>query len=97
MLAARNVFCACVMMAARVSDYAEVNEREWLALPTYYAHAAHVMIYAEWPGKFLGKYDYKYAVSVSTPSSVAATIMYCIILYRCSFVLMELLAFLGVW
>ena len=43
--------------------YVEVCE--WKALPASYSHAAHVMIYAPWPGSFLGKYDYKFAVSVS--------------------------------
>ena len=27
-------------------------------------HAAHAMIYAEWPGALFGKYQHKYAVMV---------------------------------
>ena len=45
--------------------YVELSESEWRALPATYSHAAHVMLYAQWPGRFLGKYDYRYAVSVS--------------------------------
>lgn len=29
-----------------------------------YSHAAHVMLYAEWPGALFGKYPYKYAIMV---------------------------------
>ena len=49
--------------------YVEIGEGEWRELPEFYSHAAHVMIYAPWPGKFLDKYHYKYAVSVRTSLS----------------------------
>lgn len=48
--------------------YVEVSESEWRALPASYSRAAHVMIYAHWPGRFLDKYDYRYAVSVRRAS-----------------------------
>ena len=46
------------------AHYRELSEGEWRALPAAYLHAAHAMLYAEWPGKFLDKYDFKYAVMV---------------------------------
>ena len=51
-------------MAADSAHYRELSEGEWRALPATYLHAAHAMLYAEWPGKFLDKYDFKYAVMV---------------------------------
>ena len=30
-----------------------------------HSHAAHVMVYAEWPGSLYAKYPFKYAVMVS--------------------------------
>ena len=51
-------------MAADGAHYRELSEGEWRALPAAYLHAAHAMLYAEWPGKFLDKYDFKYAVMV---------------------------------
>ena len=43
----------------------EISREEALKLPaSEYSHAAHGMLYAKWPGKFIGKYDYKYAVMV---------------------------------
>ena len=50
---------------AESGGYREVSEGEWKVLPSTFAHAAHVMLYADWPGKFLDKYSYHYAVSVS--------------------------------
>lgn len=58
-----HLYCAkSFMMATGAAGYREVSE--WRTVPTYYSHASHAMIYAEWPGRFLGKYDYKYAVAV---------------------------------
>ena len=51
-------------MSADSAHYRELSEGEWRALPAAYLHAAHAMLYAEWPGKFLDKYDFKYAVMV---------------------------------
>ena len=50
------------VMAA--NEYVEVGESEWKALPTSYSHAAHVMVYSTWPGRFMDKYDHKFAVAV---------------------------------
>lgn len=50
-------------MASGAAGYKEVTE--WRTVPGSYSHGSHAMIYAQWPGKFLGKYDYKYAVFVS--------------------------------
>ncbi len=45
--------------------YREVSKAKALQLPADgYRHAAHGMVYARLPGKFLGKYDYHYAVMV---------------------------------
>ena len=52
------------VMAASDAGYREVSEDEWRALPAAYSHAAHAMVYAQWPGKFLNKYDYRFAVTV---------------------------------
>ena len=56
--------CAGGLMAED-GGYLEVNEGQWAALPALYSHAAHAMLYAPWPGKFLDKYEYRFAVSVS--------------------------------
>lgn len=55
------------MMATSAAGhgYREVSESEWRTVPESYSHGSHSMVYAQWPGKFLGKYEYKYAVSVS--------------------------------
>ncbi len=46
--------------------YREVSRTEALQLPAdLYHHAAHGMLYARWPGKLFGKYDYHYAVMVN--------------------------------
>ena len=51
---------------ALAGGYVEISREEALKLPaSEYSHAAHGMLYAKWPGKFIGKYDYKYAVMVS--------------------------------
>ena len=52
-------------MATFIAGYTEVGESEWRSLATTYSHAAHAMVYAQWPGGFLDKYDYKFAVMVS--------------------------------
>ena len=54
--------CALV---GEMSDYVEIGESEARALPASYGHAAHVMVYSAWPGRFMGKYEYGFAVSVS--------------------------------
>ena len=46
--------------------YSVASESEWSTLPASYSHAAHAMVYSPWQGRFLGKYDYKSAVSVSS-------------------------------
>ena len=51
-------------MAAKML-YREVSGSEWRELSADYLHGAHAMFYAEWPGKFMDKYEYKYAVMVS--------------------------------
>ena len=50
---------------AGAGGYVEVSRDEALKLPSSeYSHAAHAMLYAKWPQKLFGKYDYKYAVMV---------------------------------
>ncbi|CAI8007587.1 U8 snoRNA-decapping enzyme [Geodia barretti] len=46
------------------ADYVEVSESEWKALLPSYGHAAHVMVYSTWPGRFMDKYEHKFAVSM---------------------------------
>ena len=47
--------------------YEEVSLEESLseARAGGHRHAAHVMVYAEWPGSLYDKYPFKYAVMVS--------------------------------
>ena len=48
------------------SVYEEMPLKEALTEKTQeYCHAAHVMLYAEWPGALFDKYPFKYAVMVS--------------------------------
>ncbi len=56
--------------------YEEISVEEALSGKTdECTHAAHVMVYAEWPGALFGKYPFKYAVMVSSyvpPTHVAS-------------------------
>lgn len=49
-------------------DYEEISVEESLQVCTaeQYLHAAHVMLYAEYPGAFLGRYPHKYAIMVNS-------------------------------
>ena len=50
---------------AGAGGYVEVSRDEGLKLPSSeYSHAAHAMLYAKWPQKLFGKYDFKYAIMV---------------------------------
>ena len=64
--------CTCSTLhgaAMAAGGYVEIPREEALKLPaSEYTHAAHGMLYAKWPGNFIGKYDYKYAVMVSGES-----------------------------
>ena len=60
------------MAASTNAGYREVCESEWRSLVAAYSHAAHAMVYAQWPGRFLDKYDYKFAVMVSKCTAIAA-------------------------
>lgn len=53
------------MMATSAADHGYKEVSEWCTVPESYSHGSHAMIYAQWPGKYMGKYEYKYAVSVS--------------------------------
>lgn len=52
-------------MATSAAGHGYKEVSEWRTVPESYGHASHAMLYAQWPGKYLDKYEYKYAVSVS--------------------------------
>lgn len=57
------------MMDSAVNVYEEISLQDSLKLQAKdYCHAAHVMLYAEWPGALFGKYPFKYAILVSLHS-----------------------------
>ena len=53
----------------KMADYIEVPYQHSGEGSGEYMHAAHVMIYAPWPGALFGKYQHKYAVMVSEKSA----------------------------
>lgn len=52
------------MMATSAAGHGYKEVSEWRTVPESYGHASHAMLYAQWPGKYLDKYEYKYAVSM---------------------------------
>jgi hypothetical protein len=80
---------AYVYEAISLEDSLNVLEKD-------FTHAAHVMLYAKWPGALLGKYPYKYGIMVSEPPCCLACSIpspFC----RCRLDLMGHWDFQGVW
>ena len=48
-----------------MSSYEEISREVSLQLGDEYIRAAHVLLYAEWPGALFEKYPFKYAIMVS--------------------------------
>ena len=55
-----------------MSSYEEISREVSLQLGDEYIRAAHVLLYAEWPGALFEKYPFKYAIMVSLLS-----VLYC--------------------
>ena len=54
--------------------YDDISLEDSLSLPEKdYLHAAHVMLYAKWPGALFDKYPFKYAVMVGGVRIVSLT------------------------
>ncbi len=54
--------CATTPASYSELSYEEIDSKAPLG---EYTHASHVMLYAEWPGVFMGKYPFHYAIMVS--------------------------------
>lgn len=61
--------------ATAMATYEPISMSEAAKLPVTYLQAAHAFLYAKQDGKFLGKYDKKYAVMVKWAEGHVRTAM----------------------